>query len=291
MTRTPRSLHQHPAITNIEKTSLTMATTPPPAVTATSRLPVDFIDVIDHHDAVDRLKLLNRGSGFTITIERTKHEKSALKQTRKVFLRCWKSRPYKSTSLGKRQSSTRSTECPWRACLTRADGGWKVEVKNMVHNHELDATSPVPKVKKRQIPKAPLRVMAALNNPYPLPGAQSAAGTPSSNPRGTHYAAQSMAGITAPIPFNAQQFPQPFIGFSQFQGTDQAPALNMPAFPSSAPGAPSLSTSQMQQGARPSPTDHAASSGPRRVRRNGYSVMSEIKASIFCAVPFILRPL
>jgi hypothetical protein len=241
----------------------------------TARLPVEFIDTIDHHDAVDRLKLLNRGSGFVITIERTKQDKTALKQTRKVFLRCWKSRPYKSTSTGARKSSTRSTECPWRACLTRQDGGWRVEVRNPEHNHELDATTPPPTILRRQKPQAPPRALAAMT-PYTVPGAVPQATT---HPGGAPYAAPPFPTALQGQPYT----PQPFPSFPQFPMNVSEPTIPNRGYHSTTPpGSPPRGLAYLAPNAPPPlaaqpPTAPPPASGSRRYRRRGMAIMSEIK--------------
>ncbi|KAF2752108.1 calcium-dependent phosphotriesterase [Sporormia fimetaria CBS 119925] len=284
--------------------------------TSTPRLPVEFIDVQDHHDAVDQLKLLSRGVGFVITIERTKQDKSALKQTRKVFLRCWKSRPYKSTSKGLRQRTTRSTECPWRGCLSRQDGGWRVEVKHPEHNHELDehAGSPGPAkhVARRQVPKAPLRQLAALS-PYPPQGAHGGAQPPPPVPQqpppattttGQQYGQPSFPApfpppVPAPAAYNQppHMYGQPsFAPYSQFPSLPPQPQFPMPAYSSNTPpGSPprargppvvpytgpvpdgSNPRTRRPRGEQPAPEPSPSAGVPRTYRRAGYAVMSEIK--------------
>ncbi|KAF2278285.1 uncharacterized protein EI97DRAFT_249749 [Westerdykella ornata] len=233
-------------------------TTPNPI----SRLPVDFIDCIDYHDAVDQLKLLNRGAGFVITIDRTKADSNALKQTRKVFLRCWKSRAYKSTSTGRRRGHTRSTECPWRATLTRQDGGWRVEVKHMEHNHELDEGSPPrPTVLRRQVPKAPLRALAALT-PHQLQGeGLQPTADPLQHPNGFQPlppmgVANGEGAVYAPQPFGGYSpypsFPAHHLPPMAYPPAPGPPAPGPPAPGPPAPGPPGGPPSQNPQGHDPS---------------------------------------
>lgn len=256
----------------------------------TNNLNTEFIDTLDHHDAVDQLKLLNRGQGFVITIERTKQDKTALKQTRKVFLRCWKSRPYKSTSTGARRSSTRSTECPWRGCLTRDGTGWRVEVKHAEHNHELDRVSPERTILRRQKPVAPLRALASLT-PYSVPGAPPTQPTPASAPPGYAPAAPPQPYY----PLTPQQYPpgqQALPSFHQFPPMpappqpihpQHQPLPNMPDFfittPQGTQTPPAPPPSQTQKGKGKPPPPHAnaptyAGKGPQR--RRGFAVLSEI---------------
>lgn len=261
----------------------------------TNYLNTDFIDTLDHHDAVDQLKLLNRGQGFVITIERTKQDKTALRQTRKVFLRCWKSRPYKSTSTGARRSSTRSTECPWRACLTRDGTGWRVEVKHAEHNHELDRVSPERTILRRQKPQAPLRALASLTQ-YPVPGAPPPQSQPAPTPAPLGYA-PAVPPQPYYSPMTPQQYPTgqqalpPFHQFPPMHGPPQPmhpqpvhpqhqPPPNMPDFFNSTPQTttpPEASQRRPQNGKAPPAHANAptyAGKGPQR--RRGFAVLSEI---------------
>lgn len=263
----------------------------------TASLNTDFIDALDHHDAVDKLKILNRGAGFVITIERTKQDKTALRQTRKVFLRCWKSRPYKSSSTGARRSSTRSTECPWRACLTRQETGWRVEVKHMEHNHELESrATPERTILRRQKPQPPLRALAALT-PHPVPGAP-----PPTQAQPQQYALPPFPYAAPAAPNNNQQYAAG--GFSQFQVTPNQGGT-MPAYshysttpqgspqvgaaPPGYPAQPGHPPPPPPQAAPALPTPaHAAApsyAGRGRQRRGGYAVLSEIKVNMSSSAP------
>ncbi|ORY17613.1 hypothetical protein BCR34DRAFT_596790 [Clohesyomyces aquaticus] len=217
----------------------------------TPRLPVEYLDIVDYHDALDRLKLLNRGSGFGITIQRTKSDKRALKQTRKVHLQCFKSRAYKSTSTGQRKSSTKSTECPYRASLTRQDGGWRVDVLVPEHNHELDFASPEPTLQRRQKPRAPHRAIAAFT-PYPM--------------EENNF---PLAGPSHPMSSTPQApgIPAPFAGPPQFFPTPQVPRFNPVV------NVVNVVNPQVQ----PEVTVTATPTGSRHNRRGGYAIMTEIK--------------
>ncbi|KAF2661512.1 calcium-dependent phosphotriesterase [Lophiostoma macrostomum CBS 122681] len=250
-----------------------------------ARLPVDYIDLPEYHDAVDRLKLLNRGSGFQIVIQRTKQDRTNLKATRKVFLQCDKSRIYKSKSTGQRKSSTRSTECPWRCSLTRVPerNGWHVEVLCAEHNHELEDSDPAPTLQRRQKPRPPPRALAALAAYQPE--------TPSTTPGPS----QQVSSAPVTMPAFHQAFPIPPGGFQpvMYQGPTQptpGPPPVLPSFAQAYPASSDMNSAppQTHGGVGPatlsSQLESAASqaTGPQyqskahQNRRKGFSIISQI---------------
>ena len=84
--------------------------------------------------AIDDINEFAKGQGYAVTKFRSKTDKQIPPTTRKIWLGCAKSRAYIDTSRT-RFTSSRMTECPFEAVLTRTPIGWSLEVKDPNYNH------------------------------------------------------------------------------------------------------------------------------------------------------------
>ena len=84
--------------------------------------------------AIDDINEFTKGQGYAVATFRSKTDKQTPPTVRKIWLRCTKGRTYTSTSRT-RFSSSRMTECPFEATLTRIPIGWGLKVKDPTYNH------------------------------------------------------------------------------------------------------------------------------------------------------------
>jgi hypothetical protein len=94
-------------------------------------------DLPDHYPTLDALFLAVNTfagpQGYGVVKKRSK--KNAQGVIRKAWLRCDKGRDGKSQGFGKRETSIRSTECPFELVVTLEEEGWKLKIRNGDHNH------------------------------------------------------------------------------------------------------------------------------------------------------------
>ena len=98
--------------------------------------------------AIDDINKFAKGQGYAVATFRTKTDKQTPPTVRKIWLRCAKGRAYTNTSR-ERLTSSRMTECPFEATLTRTPIRWGLEVKDPNHNHPA-AVDPIALPQHRQ---------------------------------------------------------------------------------------------------------------------------------------------
>ena len=84
--------------------------------------------------AIDDINEFAKGQGYAVTKFRSKTDKQIPPTMRKIWLRCAKSRAYINTSRT-RFISSRMTEYPFKATLTRIPIRWSLEVKDPNYNY------------------------------------------------------------------------------------------------------------------------------------------------------------
>ena len=97
-------------------------------------LPPELPDPFPHFDdAYIAANSYAASQGYALVKKRTKQSKKGV--FRKAVLRCDKGASYNPAGTGKRETSSRSCECPFEAVLTLQENGWIFRVKNPDHNH------------------------------------------------------------------------------------------------------------------------------------------------------------